>query len=403
MQRMLQIVQDLSKQLNDLIREILLAIKDDQRYDALRIMQWVSFSQRPMSTAELRFALEIGRNPEYKSQQEVTSSPTFISSDGQMEKAVRARTKGLVETKRHDAGSPSLEDGEGAPSDQVNFIHSSIKEFLLHHQGFAILDSSLGESPSVESQRHLATTCINYLGYTDFPELPIVTADAEPIAFQEATEIHRSLCDSFCFLGYCVDSVFGHIAEAKFSSGSTPSSQEAMSSMERSFNIWRRLADLNLVLKHIERRGSSTTFAHVATEFGMIDWVLALIRLGYNVNTIGSRYWTLLQSAAVMGHEELVDRLLENGADACIHGGGRFGNALAAAAFSGKTSIVRAILARGADVNAWRRGIWYCASDGCTAFRHQRRYCKCPVGGWSQRQRERRPVWRCFAGSCIRW
>ena len=351
MHRMLQMVQDLPKQLNDLIRQLLIAISDDRPEEALHIMKWVAFSRRAMSTRELRFAMEIGRMPNYKSHQQVLTSPTFISSDGQMEKLIRARTKGLVETRQYDGGSQSTEDSQVTSADHVEFIHGSVKEFLLHHQGFAILESSLGDSPSGGSHHYLATTCISHLGFEELPDLALITTEEEPIERQEAVEVAKRLYESFPFLEYSVDSVLEHVTKAAFSSTSIPPSRQAMDSIIGSFHIWRRLADLNLTRNYVERRGSSITFGHVAAEYNLVEWMTLLIQQGLDVNCIGSRYGTLLQTAAVMGHERLVDQLLEAGADVGIYGHGRFGNALSAAAFSGKTYIVRAILARGPDVN----------------------------------------------------
>ena len=353
--RMLQIVQDLPKQLNDLILQLVKAITDDHREDALRIMQWVSFSWRALSTTELRFGLEVGRALKPKTHEQLTSSPTLVTSDSQMEKLIRSRTKGLVETKPFEGGCQNPQGGSVVHNDQVQivqFIHGSVKEFLLHHEGFAILDKSLTESPITASHRYLATSCVDYLGYEEYPELPIFTAEADPAGSREATAEEISLYKSFPLLEYSVDSVFDHIARAFFSDSTTPSSDQIMLSMRRSFHIWRRLADRTGSRYLLEPRGFRTTFGHVAAEFNMIDWVMELIRQGLDVNAIGSRDQTMLQTAAMKGHEVLVSRLLSSGASVQIYGQGRFGNALSAAAFSNKPSIVRAILGSGANVNA---------------------------------------------------
>lgn len=355
MHRMLQIVQDLPKQLDDLIRQLLKHITDDHRKDALRIMQWVCFSRRVLSTTELRFALEVSRASNFKSHQQLVSSPTCISSDDQMEKLIRSRTKGLVETKPFDASFQGPQGGPVSNIDHVqtvHFIHGSVKEFLLHHDGFAVLEKSLAESPVTSSHRLLAASCVDYLDCEEFLELPIIVAEAEPAGSREATVEQIALYNAFPLLEYSVDSVFDHISNAAFSNSTTPSSEKVMSSMKRTFHIWRRLADLNRSRIFLEPRGPSTAFGHVAAEFNLIGWVMTLIREGLDVNAIGSRDQTLLQTAAMMGHEKLVSHLLDTGASVQIYGQGRFGNALSAAAFSNTPSIVRAILANGADVNA---------------------------------------------------
>lgn len=353
--RMLQIVQDLPEQLNDLIRQLVKAISDNHREDALRIMQWVCFSQRELSITELRFALEMDGASKFKTQGQLTSSPTFISSDSQMERLIRSRTKGLVETKLLDAGSQNLKCGPVAHVDQVQtvqFIHGSVKDFLLHHGGFAILNRSLAELSITASHRHLAASCVHYLGYEEVSELPIIAAEADPAGSREAAAETISLYKTFPFLEYSVDNVFDHIADAAFSRSTKPSSQDILSSMSRSFHLWRRLADLNGSRYFHEPRGPCTALGHVAAEYNLVEWVMELINQGLDVNSIGSRNQTMLQTAAMKGHETLVSQLLSSGASVQIYGQGRLGNALSAAASSNKPSIVRAILVSGADVNA---------------------------------------------------
>jgi ankyrin repeat protein len=62
-------------------------------------------------------------------------------------------------------------------------------------------------------------------------------------------------------------------------------------------------------------------------------------------------YSNALQAASFKGHEEVIDILLEEGADPNARGG-EFGFALQAAAFAGHDRVVRMLLENGADVYA---------------------------------------------------
>jgi len=60
---MLEIIHDLPKQLNDLITQIVKSIGIGSSGDAISIMQWITFSSRPMSTTEMRYAFKASRTP----------------------------------------------------------------------------------------------------------------------------------------------------------------------------------------------------------------------------------------------------------------------------------------------------------------------------------------------------
>lgn len=77
-----------------------------------------------------------------------------------------------------------------------------------------------------------------------------------------------------------------------------------------------------------------------------------LIKRGIEPNLVLSknRYGSALATAAWGGHKEIVDLLIENGADVNLISGD-YGSALAAAALSGYKNIVNILIEHGADVN----------------------------------------------------
>jgi ankyrin repeat protein len=79
--------------------------------------------------------------------------------------------------------------------------------------------------------------------------------------------------------------------------------------------------------------------------------VQKLIQHGADVNTAGGIFGSALQVAVRAGNEEGVEYLLEAGADVNAKGG-RFGSALHQAALLENTEILKALLFAGADVNA---------------------------------------------------
>jgi ankyrin repeat protein len=75
-----------------------------------------------------------------------------------------------------------------------------------------------------------------------------------------------------------------------------------------------------------------------------------LLKKGANVNTQGGYYGNALQAASSKGNEQVVKLLLNKGADINVQGG-RYSNALQAASSEGHEQVVKLLLNKGADVN----------------------------------------------------
>ena len=92
-----------------------------------------------------------------------------------------------------------------------------------------------------------------------------------------------------------------------------------------------------------------------ATCHGTIEVIQLLLEKGAEVNAQGGKYGNALQAAAFHGKVKVVELLLDNGADVNAQGG-EHGNALQAATVAAKESsgieIIRLLLCRGADVHA---------------------------------------------------
>lgn len=84
--------------------------------------------------------------------------------------------------------------------------------------------------------------------------------------------------------------------------------------------------------------------------------VRALIQSGANVNAQGGHYGNALQAASWMGQDGIIQILIQHGADVNVRGG-RFGNALQAASPGGHDGVVHTLIENGADVNA-NGGFW---------------------------------------------
>jgi len=104
---------------------------------------------------------------------------------------------------------------------------------------------------------------------------------------------------------------------------------------------------------------ATTAFAdpiHDAAKTGDLAGVQAELDKGVDVDEDDSSWgsWgeTPLQLAARYSHNEIVELLIDNGADVNVKGGNLGGMPLHHAAFEGHKEIVELLLAKSADVNA---------------------------------------------------
>ncbi|KAH1416219.1 hypothetical protein KXW31_004599 [Aspergillus fumigatus] len=90
---------------------------------------------------------------------------------------------------------------------------------------------------------------------------------------------------------------------------------------------------------------------YAASAGGCNDIVQLLLEKGANVNAQGGFYGNALQTASARGHDDIVQLLLAKGANVNAQGE-RYENALQAASAEGHHDIVQLLLAKGANVNA---------------------------------------------------
>ncbi|KAK0932696.1 hypothetical protein LTR29_015734 [Friedmanniomyces endolithicus] len=98
-------------------------------------------------------------------------------------------------------------------------------------------------------------------------------------------------------------------------------------------------------------KGYNSTALQAACAEGHEKTAELLLSHGVDVNAPGQKYGTALQAACARGHEKTAELLFSRGAD--VHAqGGEYGNALQAACIEGYMGIAEMLLSNGADVDA---------------------------------------------------
>jgi hypothetical protein len=107
--------------------------------------------------------------------------------------------------------------------------------------------------------------------------------------------------------------------------------------------------DETCAVKATDSNGESSLM--YAVKHGHCAMAESLLDRGADVNAQGGSYGNALQAASLRGHKQTVKLLLDKGANVNAHGG-YYGNALQVASYGGHEQTVKLLLDKGADVNA---------------------------------------------------
>lgn len=181
----------LPSELHELFRDILLrGIQDN--HNLIRILQWISFSQRPLTREELYFAIRSDK-PDF-----VPSIPwePFEDVPEAMDRFILNATKGLAETTKR-----------GLPV--VQFIHESVRDFLCD-TGFDIVAPDLSSSLQGSTHDYIKQCCYRWIS----EEMEIALSLPRPLPATTHVDdlggLRIAAETRFPFLEYSVKNVLRH-------------------------------------------------------------------------------------------------------------------------------------------------------------------------------------------------
>ncbi|KAJ5887721.1 hypothetical protein N7495_007762 [Penicillium taxi] len=146
--KMKAVVERIPQGLHELYRQLIQGMKD--RPEALKLIQWICFSTRPLTTVELQWSMVVDPSYAYETLDECEQSDDFITDD-YINRRLKILTCGLTE----------IVPSRNAPV--VQFIHQSVKDFFIKH-GLLILDSTMKfDMVGPAAHYRLSRCCIHYL------------------------------------------------------------------------------------------------------------------------------------------------------------------------------------------------------------------------------------------------
>jgi ankyrin repeat protein/nucleoside phosphorylase/dephospho-CoA kinase len=190
-----QILHRIPGDLHKLFRDILTR-DSHNRNELLLCIQWVLFARQPLKPEELYFAILSGIEPGA-----LTEWNTDVITTDVMRRFILNSSKGLAEITRSKAPT-------------VQFIHESVRDYLLKENGLCKIWPRFGSNLQGQSDDQLKQCCHTYINIDVSKHIDL----SKPLAkasSKEAANLRKSIAKAFPFLGYAVRNLLYHADAAK--------------------------------------------------------------------------------------------------------------------------------------------------------------------------------------------
>ncbi|KAF4879962.1 hypothetical protein CGCSCA1_v001379 [Colletotrichum siamense] len=185
---------EIPPKLSDLFRDIL--TRDTENMDDLLLsIQWLLFCKRPLRLEEYYFALVAGLEPESLSEWDSNQITEEV-----MNQFVVSSSKGLAEMTTSNYAA-------------VQFIHESVRDFLLKDDGLTSLWPDLGDNPEGRSHERLTACCHSYTKVD-------ISAYVQPDEYfleedKSSATLRKQVFEKFPFLEYATNKLLYHADTAE--------------------------------------------------------------------------------------------------------------------------------------------------------------------------------------------
>jgi len=304
--------------LEETYARILHSIPAKHKQNAIRILQFLTFSKRPLRIEEAVDVIAVDtEGGQYFDPKRRMPNPYEISRYcSSLVVVVPAKDHS------HDKGDKPME---------LRLAHFSIKEYLTSSR---LQEDVAQHFQEVATQASIAAVCLAYLLHLN-QNIPI-------------EEIRKT----FPLAQYSARYWMDHAAIAEGKDRKLQGFVEKLfyhhkNSYRNCYNLYRPDRPWDG-----EPKGEPASALYYASFGGLVNAVkYLLVNAGADVNVQGGEYSSALQAASQGGHEKIVELLLEAGADVNARGG-KYGNAVYAASVQGHEKIVELLVKAGTNINA---------------------------------------------------
>ena len=320
-------LKSLPKTLDETYSRILCDIAEEHRDYAIRILQWLTYSARPLRIEELAETIAVN----------IESNPWFdYDARFPEHRDILLMCSGLV-TIEGDSEDDSSWGSDDKPTSIVRLAHFSVKEYLVSERirTQAAKEYAIRE---IHANKSIASVCLAYL-----------------LQFDQHDNLTLKAMTEFPLARYAAQYWFQHVKiVGKDLDSIQMLSMELFYARKTAYINWVRLCDPDRPWRRSDLRRDPASIAnplYYASLNGVIELMQLLLEEGADVNAQGGFYGNALQAASSQNDEIVIRLLLNKGADVNAQGG-HYGNALQAASFHDNETTLRLLLDKGADVNA---------------------------------------------------
>jgi ankyrin repeat protein/nucleoside phosphorylase len=281
-----QILHRIPGDLHELFRDILTR-DSHNRNELVLCIQWVLFARQPLKPEELYSAILSGIEPGA-----LTEWNTDVITIDVVKRFILNSSKGLAEITRSKV----------APT--VQFIHESVRDFLLKENGLCKIWPDFGSNLQGQSHDRLKQCCLTYIR-VDVSNHVDLNKSLAKASSKQAASLRESVAKAFPFLEYAVRNVLYH-ADAAEGSGI------AQGDFIQGFHIryWVQLD--NLFEKHeVRRHTQNVSLLYLLAEGNLSN----LIRVHPSVlscfDVEGERYKSPFFASLATGSGKALQTLLQ--------------------------------------------------------------------------------------------
>jgi hypothetical protein len=264
--------------LHKLFRDIL--TRDSHNKDRLVLcIQWVLFAKQPLSPEQLYHALLLSIDPDAISEWD----PEETTKDD-IKRFLLNSSKGLAEA-------------TASREPRVQFIHESVRDFLLKENGLGKIWPELGSNFQGQSHERLKQCCFNYISID--VATPLEIPDSLPKASsQPAAGLRKSATQTYPFLEYAVHNVLYHADAAEDGGISQVYFLD-------SFPLPRWVKLDNLFEKHeIRRHTERVSLLYLLAELNAANLIRVHPSVGSCLDVEDERYGCAFFAANAIGNQE---------------------------------------------------------------------------------------------------
>ncbi|KAM0449298.1 hypothetical protein ACHAO4_007645 [Trichoderma viride] len=277
-------LKELPDGLSNLFKDIL--CRDNQNMDDLLLcIQWILYAARPLTCEEYYFALVSGLDP---SPENLVRWDRESTTTTDMELYLLSSSKGLAELVKSKKRT-------------VQFIHESVRDFLIKDNGIYQLWPSHAANFESYSHNRLKQCCDNYCNI-DISEIvsqgePLPTASSE-----RAKGFRTRVPEEFPFLDYATRHVLHHANSAE--------DDIPQITFLKNFALKRWLHLSNLFQQYeVRRYTTEASLVYILAELNLPSLVRSAVDNGFYAHSKGERYKYPLLAALKNGHEEVYKAL----------------------------------------------------------------------------------------------